>query len=47
MIARDLRRDLRLLDLRPAPGCEVLDIRDLLAVEEAFTEGGRHPSEKA
>jgi len=26
ILARGLRRDLRLLDIRPAPGCEVLDV---------------------
>jgi uronate dehydrogenase len=31
-----LHRDLRLLDLRPAPGCELLDVRELPAVEAAF-----------
>ncbi|HEY8759543.1 MAG TPA: NAD(P)-dependent oxidoreductase [Candidatus Dormibacteraeota bacterium] len=36
VLARGLRRDLRLLDIRPAPGCEVLDVRDLAAVEAAF-----------
>ena len=36
ILARDLRRELRLLDIRPAPGCRLLDIRDLAAVEEAF-----------
>jgi uronate dehydrogenase len=36
ILARGLRRDLRLLDIRPAPGCEVLDVRDLAAVEAAF-----------
>lgn len=36
ILARDLRRDLRLLDLRPAPGCTVLDLRDLAAVEAGF-----------
>jgi uronate dehydrogenase len=35
-LARGLQRDLRLLDLRPAPGCGLLDVRDLAAVEEAF-----------
>jgi uronate dehydrogenase len=37
ILARDMDRDLRLLDIRPAPGCQVLDIRDLAAVEAAFT----------
>jgi uronate dehydrogenase len=36
ILARDLRRELRLLDIRPAPGCELLDVRDLAAVEDAF-----------
>jgi len=36
VLARGLRRDLRLLDIRPAPGSEVLDVRDLAAVEAAF-----------
>jgi uronate dehydrogenase len=37
ILARGMQRDLRLLDIRPAPGCEMLDVRDLAAVEEAFT----------
>jgi uronate dehydrogenase len=37
ILARDLERDLRLTDLRPAPGCRPLDLRDLAAVEEAFS----------
>ena len=36
ILARDLDRELRLLDIRPAPGCELLDVRDLAAVEEKF-----------
>jgi uronate dehydrogenase len=36
VLARGLHGDLRRLDLRPAPGCELLDIRDLPAVEVAF-----------
>ena len=40
ILARGLRplgRELRLLDLRPAPGCLLLDLRDLAAVEAAFS----------
>jgi uronate dehydrogenase len=35
-LARGLDRELKLLDIRPAPGCSLLDLRDLAAVEEAF-----------
>ena len=37
ILTRGLRRDLRLLDIRPAPGCDLLDVRDLAAVEAAFS----------
>ena len=37
ILAGGLRRDLRLLDIRPAPGCQQLDLRDLAAVEAAFS----------
>ena len=37
ILARGLRRDLRLLDIRPAPDCQLLDLRDLVAVEAAFS----------
>jgi uronate dehydrogenase len=37
ILSQGLRRDLRLLDIRPAPGCELLDVRDLPAVEAAFS----------
>lgn len=36
ILARGLRPELRLLDIRPAPGCQVLDVRDLPAVESAL-----------
>lgn len=36
ILARGLRRDLRLTDIRPAPGCDFLDLRDLAAVEAAL-----------
>ena len=37
ILAGGLRRDLRLLDIRPAPGCRLLDVRYLPAVEAAFS----------
>ena len=53
MLARDLGPGLRLLDIRPGDGIEVLDVRDLAATERAF-EGvqkvvhlGAIPSEAA
>jgi uronate dehydrogenase len=36
VVARGLGGELRLLDIRPGPGIEVLDLRDLAAVEKAF-----------
>jgi len=36
ILSQGLRRDLRLLDIRPAPGRELLDVRDLPAVEAAL-----------
>ncbi len=36
ILARGMRRELRLTDLREAPGVEELDVRDLPAVEAAF-----------
>ena len=36
ILAGRLERDLRLLDLRPGPGCDLLDVRDLPATEKAL-----------
>jgi uronate dehydrogenase len=37
VLARELGSDLRLLDIRPGPGIQVVDLRQLDAVERAFT----------
>jgi uronate dehydrogenase len=36
ILRRELTGELRLLDIRPAEGCAVVDLRDLAAVERAF-----------